>query len=905
MFEDCYLKIGSGPIKGCLPLSAGLISSLYALPHHNETDLTELLLADGNVWPWTDSLRVAPRETARVVGASLRAVMLEVPGLEPANIDVTALAEGSRARLHLDAMLRLWRTNSAVMPADIASLRDFLGCNADDALQAVRLIAPTSSISRTRLEQTILDKLAQHHGIADADDPDFARLVSARREAAAPADRLVGHIQRGLLARTAQAMPLDDSFSVLSVRDSLGECEAAVAIIQRWLRETPEISPAEIAVIVPDGSQHAAQLAGVAQSAGLLLSGLPASASARNIGAETIYLFVQCMNAPAPAMARASLLASPIMPWPRNLGASMARRVMQGRGAITSGVDLGVDGRDLVQLLTGGGAKTNKQFSARLRVLRKLLGPSRPDIERDMAEAKRLITLLLRTLATRNEEDTPDWGALHATAGTYRLERESRGAFYSCGVSVLHSGETPRRRFEKLVVLGYNEGNYPVAAPRNAVFLDSELDEIERACGLALPTRRRMLEDGLGRFVRQLSAASDEIVLLCAERDGYGKALFPASSLALLARLVAEVKDPEDLVTSLGRAGTSVWDRLLDWRVPPEFEPQVRPQPPVHYDLGRNLLHLRLDEEGRPRPQSPSRLEKLLVSPLAWILEELDAAHVPWVPEALDVKLRGTLTHGVFERLFKAGETVCNPASIASRVPELLDECIAIDAPFMTGPAWTMERDAMIGDTIRAAEGWAAILKELDAEVVANEFWLEGEVLGHPVHGKADTLLRLGDGQPVIVDHKKSGSGKRRQRMEAGCDLQVELYRRMKVKNGKSGSETPGPEHAVLDAARGRAGVAYNMMNDSGVLVNGVAGITAPGLETFDDDISRRAMVELERRFDALRRGHLETNWSEDEKHFVRETSLGTYAFDDSPLIRAFLRPDPMPSAFAPENDDD
>lgn len=905
MFEDCYLRFGTGPVKGCLPLTAELLSSLYALPHHTEADLAAVLDRASGDWPWSASLSVAPRETAQVVGEALRAVMLAAPGDSPDGTDINALADGSRARIHLEALLRLWREQRAAMPADIATLHTFLACEADDVLQKVALIAPPHDPARSQLEQSVINLLAQQHVVCGQDDPDFIRLVGERCAPAAAVDTLLGHIQRGLLSPSATTIRPDDSFAVLTVRDSLGECEAAVTIIQRWLRQDDMLAPADIAVIVPNDGAHAAQLRSLADDAGLLLQGLPASASARNIGAETVYLFLCCQRDPVPQMARASLLASPILPWPADLGRRMARRVMQGRGYWAAGLDVDTKGTELVRLLTSPGASTNKQLCGRLNALRKLLGSSDSRTERDIGEAKSHISLLLNSLSNADMDAAPNWESILKMASSYRLERAPRGSLYPNAISVLHASEMPRRRFSKMIVTGFNEGAYPVPSPRNPIFLDSELNAIEKLCGLTMPTRRGRLDKGLARFARQLGAVRDEVVMLCAERDGYGKALLPASSLALIARLVDGVKDPEDFLASLGAGKALVWEQLIDWVEPVERKMVVRVDPPFNYELGRNLLHLRINEEGKPRPQSPSRLEKLLVSPLAWALGELDAEHVGWAPEALDVRLRGTLAHGVFERLFKAGEPICDPGEVAGLVPTLFDECVSLDAPFMAGTAWAMEREAIIGDIVRSAQSWATTLRNWGATVVANEFWLEGEIMGHPVHGMADSLLQLGNGLPVIVDHKKSSSGKRRRRMEAGCDLQVELYRQMRVKITLSENEEPGPASTVLAEAGGKVGVAYNMMNDAGVLVNGIDGHGSTGVEVFDTEISHRAMKELERRFEALRLGQLHTNASGDEKHFDKVTALGTYAFDDSPLIRAFMRNDSAPSAFAMENEDD
>src|SRR3989344_4470874 len=71
----------------------------------------------------------------------------------------------------------------------------------------------------------------------------------------APASVLAGHVQRHLLAPSAPVAPMDDSLAVLSVRDALTECEAAAAIVQRWLTEDQTLAASEIGIILPSGPE--------------------------------------------------------------------------------------------------------------------------------------------------------------------------------------------------------------------------------------------------------------------------------------------------------------------------------------------------------------------------------------------------------------------------------------------------------------------------------------------------------------------------------------------------------------------------------------------------------------------------------------------------------------------------
>lgn len=902
MFQDWYIRIGQGSVAGCLPLTASLLGSLYALPRAEQEDILAILQSLPGDWPWSASLSVAPEQTAKEIGAMIRQVMLATARLDPAEIDVETLPQGSRARLHLAALRDLWAARPEVVPTDIATLGAFLAVEPGDAVQAFTLIGDRHAPQLSALERTVLATLAAHHASAGEDDADYRRLLGERLKPAAPSSTLAGYVQRGLTDPEVEPVRGDHSLSVLSVRDSLTEAEAALAIIQCWLREMPELTMGEIGIIVPEGGSHAGHLAQIAPACGLVLSGVPAVAGARNLGAELVLLFLRALRPPVPAMVLASFHANPLAGF-SGAGAALARRIVEGESDPYRGVELDPAGLAMRALLALPAPVTNDDLAERLNLLMKRV--SRGDGLRDeRANARGWIARLLREVAV--DDAPPAWERLIALVAPYGTGVGARGPVYRGGVTMLHDGEAPRRAFRRLLVLGCNDGCYPRAGGGNPLFLDSEVALIAEATGLALPSRGQVLERGLALFRRQLCAASERIVLLCSERDGAGKALAPAAGLALVARLVAQSESGlagkvEQLVAPLAEGGAA-WDALVAWRPRPEFKSAEQAAPPMHFDLGRDLLTLRRDAEGQVRPQSPSRLETLLVSPLAWLLEELGVKPADWQPEALDVMSRGTLAHGVFEDLFLAGQPSPAPDVAAARVPALLVQRIAADMPWMAAPEWEVERGALQADIASAARHWAAVLADLGAEVVANEFWLEGELDGLKVHGKADCLLLLPDGTPLVVDHKKSGSPARRRRLKAGADLQVELYRRMrpKVPDGDNGNPTGAA--TVLAEYKAAPAVAYHMMNDGGVLVNGTSG-ASPHLEEFAEGIADLALAELRARFAALRVGQVHTNARADIKHFDKVAALRIYALERSPLLAAFMRESDQPSAFRQENE--
>ncbi len=74
-----------------------------------------------------------------------------------------------------------------------------------------------------------------------------------------------------------------------------------------------------------------------------------------------------------------------------------------------------------------------------------------------------------------------------------------------------------------------------------------------------------------------------------------------------------------------------------------------------------------------------------MVSPLAWLLRRVNAEPALWGPEELNVLLKGTLAHAVFEALFAPGRALPDPDAIDEHVHDQLNHAIRRCAPFLRG----------------------------------------------------------------------------------------------------------------------------------------------------------------------------------------------------------------------------
>ncbi len=317
---------------------------------------------------------------------------------------------------------------------------------------------------------------------------------------------------------------------------------------------------------------------------------------------------------------------------------------------------------------------------------------------------------------------------------------------------------------------------------------------------------------------------------------------------------------------------------------PAAVRPQSRPR--ASFTSTPTSCACRETEEGRHRPQSPSRLETLLVSPLAWLLDELEAKDRSWAPETLDVLTLGSLMHKVIELLFPEEAPV--PEDPSSTLRPLRGCWRRRSVPRRPGSPvldWTAERASVRKEAETTVLAWARFLRSSGAEVLRNEITLAGDHGGLLIRGRADCVLRLSDGRLLVVDHKRSSARGRRERMTKGWDLQVALYRAM--------LERPTEDTALTDLVRAgaRPVTAYHTMLDGTVMVDaGGAGIA--GAEAATSDISANALELLAERVAEVGGGTIRLNNVGDLKRFAKDCGITAYALKETGLVTAFLVPD-------------
>ncbi|WP_299821906.1 PD-(D/E)XK nuclease family protein [uncultured Jannaschia sp.] len=798
------------------PVTPDLLAETYLCPRPAPFEV-EQAVAEARHAPWAESFAVAPEATQRAVSRALTQLIEATPGLDPAGIRTEGLPPG-RARRHLEALCDLWR-DIGTLPEHLVPLTHAMACEAGDALEPLPVLPLDARPGATAADLALAALLADHHGVA----PDAARhhaaipgLIPAGRD---PALR---DLQRSLVAEApVEGRP---PLAVHAVRDPVAELALAAGMAQRFLDDRIVDTPDEIGLLIPEETEWLDGVKDAFAACGLRLAGLPGDA-ARDTAGEAVHLILTTLRKPAPGMARVAL---------DGLGLRVAT--------------------DAARAVLESHPSSEREVGAALGALAGLFGGE--------------IGVRLSYLGASMVSDAaPDWDLLLFAARPHLVATDPPARRLGA-ITVLPAGRVPWRGVRRLIGVGFAGDRYPDTPAASVFWLEHEIEAIEAATGLRLPGRRTGLDLSLARLTRQLSAASDGIDLVLPRRDRSGAPLLPAPAVDLIARRLGTTA--KELVRDLP-------DHPATWpcaaRVTPPCPHQGAPHRPEapELQLARDLTGLRVDADGTVRPQSPSRLERLLVSPLGWVLEELGARDVAWAPDDLDVLVKGSVLHAAFERLFPPGPPRA-PDAVRDAASAALDAAIASDVPFLAGPAWTVERAHLLSELKDAAGRWARLLDDAGLEIAATEQALTGTAFDLDIRGFADAILRDASGRPIVIDYKSGGSRTRRTRLEGGWDLQARLYGDMLAAEGPANLPTR-PLAGYLGLADGEA------------LVGGGDG--PPGFRTVASETHAEAWSRIEAHLAALRSGRVALNRM-DDRDWLKAAGIGAYALDH-PIVAAFL----------------
>ncbi len=830
---------------------------------------------------WSNSFEVAPEETAAKVEAAISLLVgATEAGSEVATMDSDKLPD--RPRKHIQDIVRLLHELDGLLPDDLLTIQQLISAESNTAIRKLAVCHIEGFPSLTRWQEALIEKLIADAGIEI--NAELMRLLElllldAPSESSQTSLR---SLKRHLFDAPEEKATLDNTVQWLGVRDFWEEAEVAAGMAQQMLEEIPGLAPSDIGLLIPDSFEYATALDDACVLGGIALSGLPAERWRRDLGREVVFHFLYCRQKPAPAMALAICLSSPLMPWSREEGAVLAQTVMDCDYRLRPLSSNSRDGRIMLDLLRDGDnepaslAKALPEFVSLLRGGEDLVG--------HVQQAKAAVEQLKESLESMA---SIDWTGLRRTVSPRFITSGESPNFNLEGVTVWRESQEGWRTVKRLIVLGFAQGHYPSALASDPVFSADDLGAIRQLTGLPVSAPSEVLEDRRLRFKRQLGAVAESVTFLIPRRDPRGERQSPSESLVFMHQLFTGPDSADERIVELDSADDRAQVRHLALAAP------ASPQAPrtLHAEdliFDRDLLALRTDTEGQLKPESPSSLETLMVSRLAWLLRRLKAEPLLWTPESADVALLGTLAHKVFEDLFRPGEALPDLSEIPGRVETILGDAIRRLAPFLRSSQWQVERQHFTAETIKAALAWRDVLARLSAEVLASEAWLQGTWSGIPIHGQTDLLLGLPGDRLLVVDYKRSKSTSRRPRMEQGYDCQANLYRAML----ESGGPKDKTDEMLLSRIRSaaRTGIVYYMLNDQVSLSDSVLleSGAVPGWQTLENDVASRAMALIQQRLGEVSAGEARLNREGDAEFFEKQAGIKPYALENSPLIDLF-----------------
>lgn len=486
----CYCMAGSWPELMAQARSA------YLLPEKTDDwpeRLARSVHEQENAF-WAESLAVAPRETVAEIEAALfRLITATGPEVDWQACMDNIPTPSTRLFRRLSDLKRLLDA-IGTLPGALQPMADLLA-STEQPIRPIRVYWDQASYGFNAMQRAVLKKLGAH---APAPEARFQTLLEQSLSPSRTTNATLTAI-RHLYDRESKSPRQIKDFQIIAVRDMLQEAEITAGLVQSLLAQG--VQAANIGVVLPDAPLHLMAVEDVFTRCGLPLSGFNRPANLRDLGRETLRHFLLCLRKPAPVMAMAALITSPLFPWSRKEALSMAQAIMGGDVLLKS-AQIPRTARTVMDLLEAGPA-TPSDLRDRISKLMPLLSDA-GDAVNHLQRARETGSQLLVALSAM---DTIDWDDLLYQAHPETLYAISQSGYWRQGIRVFHEGCWPWDTVEHLFVLGFNDGHFPSNVGPSAIFTDTEWQQIADA-GWPMETNERIRQKHRQVFAAQLASAS-------------------------------------------------------------------------------------------------------------------------------------------------------------------------------------------------------------------------------------------------------------------------------------------------------------------------------------------------------------------------------------------------------------
>lgn len=681
------------------------------------------------------------------------------------------------------------------------------------------------------------------------------------------------HLQTMLFSNErSKSIPEIKNLQWLVARDVQQEVEVLAGMVQNTGANFDEM-----AIVIPKDGWYKEFLIQTFNTFNIPLSRAGEIEEYSDIGTQWVFDAIQAQEVFAAPMIFASLLSSPLMPfsnYQRQYLASIAfdNDWRDDKGNIKEKVlaDLSENAQSLVEIIIRWQEKAKEQsvdlFLDELEEIYSLI-TYRETIQLHKERFKSSV----EDLKTYYESfsDT-NYRSLLNQIQPYALKENSSTESYLNSIHVVHEDDCMIHKVKHLFVLGFNDGHYPRKLDKVGVFSRANWQLLGKELNVNLDYQEQFYEKAKIAFKRQLQCAKESITFLSSALDLQGTAQTPSSTLSDIAFCFYDAEgefEPEDLLISLEKEKDTPFFYATNDRIEIKVHREL-----ISDDLefSQNLFELRKNNDGTLRPESPSSLEKLMISPLGWFLYRQGLEPKTWDIEELSVAMQGTIAHGVFEDIFSPA----NPTYDLSNMHTHIERRIQEEAPFLTKEHRKLDYEQLISSILKAADEFKSLLQNTNTDVKSTEEKLSGEIFGIPVAGRTDAILNT-LGKQLVLDYKKSGSKSRIKRMESGYDHQLFLYKIMLDDN--------------------KALTAYYTMNDATLVVDENIALGSGNnysIVGIENDCTVNASISIEERVNQICNGELKLNCENDDKTWEKRGVTASYTLEGSPIIKLFIKPE-------------
>ena len=672
-----------------------------------------------------------------------------------------------------------------------------------------------------------------------------------------------------------------DGLSLISARDALEEMELVVAAIQNALNNN--ISIEDIAVVIPVNSRYENLLPLLLNKAGINASHHHGSKRYFQWADQLIrdcaifYHRTLYSRFPAEAMILGAIFVNPLMPWSVRKGQNLFDDFQRkGAQAFVDYADSSSSESKLLDLIIKPEKFSIITWLKSIAEALRFSADKRLPQKKDFLERIDSIDALLQIYTGKTDEEVLQSVISQIAPQAFSIQEEE-GGYIKNGILIINEHEWLIKPVKHLFILGFNQGAFQPNKYMPGVFSEDGWKKISLEA--SLPVYEQIIDHTRFEncFSHMLSRAVDSITIMLSEQGFDGESISGSETLldiALCFQLAQDV-DPQLLLKRMVNDKTDFPFLVRSSNLKPVI---VKDMDVVEdLNLGIDLLKLNKDANGNQRPESPSSLEKLMVSPLSWLLYRNGLQPKGWDVQDLNHTLKGTIAHKVFELHF-------NPEQQWSigNFEEMFEAALLSEASYLLEPKWRMEKTQLKNEIIKSLKPFIEWCEKQSWEISLMEQRLQGKMFGIAVAGYVDAVFSNGK-KALVLDYKKSKSDKFVTRLNKGFDLQTMIYRKL-YKQEKT-------ENIAIHSG-------YYTLNDQRLVLDyykdtGLDDIEQVELETSSiKNQYEQAEKKIRQRIKQLKSGTVELNTEGDAKYWedLGVSSLG-YAIDDNPIIKQFIKP--------------